>query len=172
LPKTDAGIRTTVAPTLLQAGAKENVLPQEATATINLRLLPGDTVAAVVERLRSVVAEPRVQVEVACVHSEPSPVSAVDSHAFRLLRRTILQTAGPAVTVAPYLVVGATDSRHFTGLTANVYRFLFLRLAGADLKRIHGTDERISIGNYEEMIGFYYRLLKNVEGPETVDREP
>lgn len=162
-PKSDAGIRTTMAPTLMQAGIKENVLPQEAVANINLRLLPGDSVAFAVERVRALIDDRRVQVDLASVHSEASPVSRIDSPAFALLRRTILQTAGATpVTVAPYLVVGATDARHFAGLSPDVYRFGFLRLDGADLKRIHGTDERLSLANYEEMIGFYYRLLVNL----------
>lgn len=159
-PKMNAALRTTVAPTLLRGGIKENVLPAEVSATVNVRIMPGESVAGALEGVRRRVADGRIALTLRPGATEPSPVSAVGSPAWKLLRRTILEVAGD-VAVAPYLVVGATDSRYYAGLSENVFRFLFNRLGPEDLKRIHGTDERIAVANYAEAVAFYYRLLVN-----------
>ena len=66
--------------------------------------------------------------------------------------------------IAPGMVLGITDSRHYRGLTDTFFRFVPMRLEQSDLSRIHGTDERISIDDYGNLIGFYARLMKNVVG--------
>lgn len=159
-PKMNASLRTTVAPTLLKGGIKENVLPAEVSATLNVRIIPGDSISGAVEGIRQRIGDSRVQVVPRPGGSEPSAVSSVDSTAWKTVRDTILEVAGD-VSVAPFLVVGATDSRYFAPLSQNVFRFLCNRLGPEDLKRIHGTDERISVDNYAEAVTFYYRLLVN-----------
>jgi carboxypeptidase PM20D1 len=75
-PTTDAMVRTTTAPTIFQAGTKDNVLPSHARAVINFRILPGDTVASVVEHVRRAVDDRRVEVKtVGRFSAEPSAVS-------------------------------------------------------------------------------------------------
>jgi carboxypeptidase PM20D1 len=91
---------------------------------------------------------------------EPSAVSEIDSASFKLLQRTIRQTAPDAI-VAPSLLVAATDSRHYTGLTKNIFRFLPIALGPEDAKRYHGIDERISVEDYERCIRFYAQLIRN-----------
>lgn len=161
-PATNALLRTTVAPTLLHAGVKENILPETATATVNLRLMPGETTAAVTGRVRKTVGDPRVEIRPTPIQSEASPVADCRSPAFALLARTIRQI-DPQIAVAPFLVVGATDSRHYTGLAEQVFRFDFCRLAPDDLKRIHGTDERIGIADYPQAVRFFIQLLENLQ---------
>ncbi len=166
-PTTNAGIRTTLAPTIISAGNKDNVLPGEAQARVNFRLMPGTTADAVLARVRRVVADPRVSVSLdPRFVSEPSPVSPTDSASYRALARSIYASLPETdAVVAPYLVMGGTDSRHFTGLTRNIYRFLFNRLTPATLKAVHGTDERIALANYRETIAFYHRFLRAIQAP-------
>jgi carboxypeptidase PM20D1 len=160
-PATDAMLRTTTAPTIFEAGSRENVLPVRARAVVNFRLLPGDTVDEVIERVRRVVDDPRVRVaRLDGVGHDPSPVSPTDGPAFELLQRTIRQIF-PRAVVTPYVAIGGTDSRHYSGLTASVYRFLPFRLRQDDLARIHGLDERVSIESYAEAIRFYRQLIVN-----------
>jgi carboxypeptidase PM20D1 len=159
----NAGIRTTAAPTLLSAGVKENILPARATAVVNFRILPGERTEGVIERVRKVVADPRVQIRARELRSEPSPVSEVSSAGFALLERTIRQVAAADLLVAPYLVVGATDCRHYSDLCDNIYRFSFIRVGPEDLKRVHGTDERIAVEDYAQLIRFYAQLLRNTQ---------
>ena len=62
--------------------------------------------------------------------------------------------------MAPYLVVGGTDSRHYASLTRNVYRFLPVLADPPDLRRFHGTDERVSVDNYAQVIQFYGQFIR------------
>jgi carboxypeptidase PM20D1 len=159
-PLTNAAIRTTLAPTIFNAGVQENVLPTKATAVINLRILPGETIAGTLEHVRKAVDDPKVRLTALPVQMEPSAVSSIESPSFRLLQRTIGQTI-PEAIVAPALLVAATDSRHYAGLTKNIFRFLPITLRPEDTKRYHGIDERIAIDDYERCIRFYAQLIRN-----------
>jgi carboxypeptidase PM20D1 len=159
-PLTNAAIRTTLAPTIINAGVQENVLPTRAAAVINLRLLPGETIASAIEHVRKAIDDPKVQLTTLPVRMEPSSVSDIESPSFTLLHRTIRQTA-PEAIVAPSLLVAATDSRHYSALTRNIYRFLPITLRPEDTKRYHGIDERISIQDYERCVRFYAQLIRN-----------
>jgi carboxypeptidase PM20D1 len=160
-PATNAMVRTTTAPTIFQAGTKDNVLPTHARAVINFRILPGDSIDTVTEHVSRVVDDDRIEIKVGGRFSaEPSRVSPVDSEAFRVLQRTI-RSIVPEAVVAPYLVVVVTDARHYADLSGNIFRFLPLRLDSADLKRLHGIDERLGIRDYETAIRIYRQLLVN-----------
>lgn len=159
-PATAARLRTTTAPTIFQAGVKENVLPHQARAVVNFRILPGDSVAGVLHHVRATVG-PGIRVQATgTLNGEASPESDVRAPEFGVLQRTLAQIF-PGAIVAPNLLAGATDSRHYQGLTANVYRFVPMRLKPADLARLHGRDERIGIENYGEIVRFYAQLLRN-----------
>ena len=160
-PYGNAMLRTTTAPTVFQAGVKENVLPSSARALVNFRILPGDSVGSVLAHVRAVVNDSRITVAPYQTSvAEPSPVTSVDGEPFQLLARTIRQTI-PGVVVTPWLVVAGTDSRHYTTLTPNVLRFVGATLGNDDLRRIHGTDERIGVGDYVNVVRVYVQLLRN-----------
>jgi len=159
-PLTNAAIRTTVAPTLFNAGVKDNVLPAKATAVINLRLAPGETIDGATAHVQATIGDPNVKITPLPVQIEPSNVSDIESPSFALLHRTIRETA-PQSLVAPALLVAATDSRHYRALSGNIFRFLPIILGAEDAKRIHGVDERISIEDYERCIRFYAQLIRN-----------
>jgi carboxypeptidase PM20D1 len=152
-------VRTTMVATMFHAGTKDNVLPRHARAVINFRILPGDSIAGVLEHVHRVIDDARVEVRtIGAFSAEPSTISSTTSDGFIRLERAI-RSAAPDVIVAPYLVVVATDARYFGGLSEDVFRFLPLRLTARDLERMHGTDERIAIENYEDAIRTYRRLL-------------
>lgn len=164
-PSSNAMIRTTTAPTIFQAGTKDNVLPSQARAVVNFRILPGDSVAGVVAHVRRVVDDTAVHVRaMEGFSSEPSPVSRTDGEPYRVLERSVRQAAPDAV-VAPYLVVGGTDARHYHAMSDGVFRFLPVRVTPDDLDRIHGTGERIAVRDYAAGIRFYRQLLVNASGP-------
>lgn len=127
---------------------------------LNLRVLPGDTLAGVTERVRRIIDDPRVTVSALPVQMEPSAVSPIDSASFKLLHRTIRQIAPDAI-VAPGLLVAATDARHYAGLTKNIYRFLPIVIGSDDARRYHGVDERISLDDYQRLVRFYAQLMRN-----------
>ena len=167
-PTTNAMVRTTAAVTIFQAGTKENVLASRARAVVNFRILPGDSIADVLAHVRRVIDDPRVEVRQAGSFSaEPSAISATDSPSYRTIERTIRSVAPDAI-VAPYLVVVVTDSRYFQELSGNVFRFMPVRLTSADLARMHGTNERLAVRDYERAIGIYRLLILNAAGSESL----
>jgi len=159
---TNALLRTTTALTIAQAGNKDNVLPGQAEATINFRLLPGDTMAQVTERLRGQVAQAignnNFELFVLPGANEATKVSSTDSAAYRLLNRTVREVF-PGTLVAPGLYIAASDSVHFVDISEHVFRFSPIRARPEDLSRFHGTNERISLDNLADLIRFYHRLL-------------
>lgn len=163
-PSTNAMLRTTTAPTVLRAGEKENVLPGRAEAVVNFRLLPGDTREDVQDHTRRVVANEAIAVApLGTASTEASPISPTGSASYQLINRTIREIF-PDTVVAPGLMIGGTDSRHMGQIADAVYRFSPVRAGSDDLPRFHGTDERISLDNYAELIRFYHRLLTNAAG--------
>jgi carboxypeptidase PM20D1 len=155
----DAMLRTTIAPTMLQGSDKENVLPHRVSASINFRLLQGTSIAQVVSSVQKMVGDERVKVTIkGPVSIEPSPPASVNGEAFETLHRSIRE-AFPDAIVVPSLVLGATDSRYYQDIARSVYRFIPVRLEEKDIARIHGRDERIAIAHYAESINFYFRYL-------------
>lgn len=164
VPSANAMLRTTAVATVFQAGDRENVLPGVASATINLRLLPGNSSDKVQQHVQQVLAGLDVKVTRQPQFTEPSAVSSTDTPAYRLVARS-LRELQPEVLVAPGLLVGGTDSRHYAAISESIFRFTPVHAAKDDLARFHGTNERLSVANYVEMIQFYERLLRNAEAP-------
>jgi carboxypeptidase PM20D1 len=158
-PMTNALVRTTTAATVVQSGAKDNVLPSLARALINVRILPGDTSTAVITHIRHVINDERVTIQPLRV-TEPSPVSDPGARSFQTLAMTIRQVF-PQAMVAPGLLIAGTDTKHYLSLTDAAYRFIPLRSTPEDVSRYHGVNERIAIDNYAEVIQFYVQLLGN-----------
>jgi carboxypeptidase PM20D1 len=155
-----AAVRTTMAVTMVSGGTKANVLPTEARALVNVRTLPGDSAEAVAARVRRVVADTLIRVRILPGASEASPVSSPESKGYRMLAATIRQVY-PGTVVAPYLVLGATDARHYAGLSATVLRFApGLETAGSP-PRAHGTDERVGVGEHAQAVRFYAQLIRS-----------
>ena len=155
---TNAMMHTTTALTIVNAGNKENVLPGRAEATVNFRLLPGDTQASVMDHVKQTVADERVDVKVLPGATEPSKVAPTDSASYRLIERTVRELF-PGTVVAPGLMIGGTDSQHFELVADHIFKFSPVRAKAEDLPRFHGTNERISTANLAELIRFYHRLV-------------
>jgi len=160
---TEAMVRTTTALTIFNAGNKENVLPGLASASVNFRLMPGDSQASVIDHVRRTINDDRITIEPTSGNAEPSPVTGTTSPSYQALNRTIREVF-PDVIVAPGLMLGGTDSRHYVGVADSIFRFSPVRANSEDLKRFHGTNERLSIEGYADMIRFYRRLIENTAG--------
>lgn len=159
-PLSDALIRTTTAATMFEGSVKENLLPAKARAVVNFRILPGESSRSVIDHVSNTVNDPRVKIVPAGTTIEPSSISDIHSPGFAKIQQTIRQLF-PNVIVAPWLLVAATDSRHYAKLSNNVYRFVPLQLTRQDIPRLHGTDERISVADYERCVKFYIQLIRN-----------
>ncbi|MEW6264311.1 MAG: M20 family peptidase [Thermodesulfobacteriota bacterium] len=159
-----ASLRTTIAPTIIQAGTKENVLPSKATATVNFRLMPGDRVEDVVRHVKAAIDDSRVKIVIPEPEKalEASKVSDLGSTGFKNLECTIRQMY-PDALVGPYLVLGGTDARHYDAISDCILRFLPLRQESKDLDRIHGTNERVGVKDFAGMVRFYIQIIRNAD---------
>lgn len=149
---------TTTAPTIIDGGLKNNVIPTVAEATINFRILPGETIESVKQHIENTISD-KIKVEPVGFLTNPSPVSSVDSDAYKNLEKTI-RDMFPNSIVIPGLVGGGTDARYFYDIADDVYRFYPIRMGPESLSRFHGIDEKISKENYKEIVKFTYHLIK------------
>jgi carboxypeptidase PM20D1 len=136
------------------------VVPSTATAVVNFRLLPGDSVAWVISRVKTIIGDERVSVEaLGGGGREASGVSPSDADGFKLIAHTI-RDVFPGARVAPYLVMAGTDAQSFYRVSPNVYRFAPIVAKEETLSLIHGTNERVSVENYLTAVRFYRRLIE------------
>lgn len=157
-PGGNAMVRTTIAPTVINAGVKDNVIPTLAKATINFRILPGDTQESVKDRVVSVIDDPRVKISKLSFGNDPSTVTPVDGFGFKLVEAAARKTFDQVI-VAPFLMVGATDSRHFGKVSDQIIKFSPMN----DPIGFHGIDERISVKGFQDGIWFYQQLIKSIK---------
>ncbi|MDQ0647133.1 carboxypeptidase PM20D1 [Microbacterium natoriense] len=161
-------VRTTVAATMQSGGTAANVLPSAASATVNLRIALGETAQQTVLRVRRRIRDPLVSVTVVEA-SEPSPESPTDNDQFALLAEA-LAVSHPGVAPVPYVMMAATDSRHFHRFAPAVYRFAPLDMSNAQRASIHGVDENVEIAALELGELFHRTLIESLTAPEQEQR--
>lgn len=152
-PEHAALVRTTAAATVLEASTTTNVLPVLARAVIDLRVNPGGTLDAAVQRLQRIVAPDDVRV-IRGPGDDPSALSDHAGDGFATLERAIL-AVWPDATVLPTLMSGATDARHYAPWTSDVFRFTPIRWEPGQRKLLHAADEYITLEQWEGMVTFY-----------------
>jgi carboxypeptidase PM20D1 len=156
----NALLRTTIAPTVLAGGTKDNVLPQEVHGLVNLRLNPSDSVEKALKHLRkSVAGIAGITIETEGSGTEPSPVSSTTSDSYALLAALASAHAPEGAPVAPIFALGATDSRFYARLAENVYRFEPVWMRESEAGMIHGTGECLSLENLGRMVHFFAQLM-------------
>ncbi|MFT4214599.1 MAG: M20/M25/M40 family metallo-hydrolase [Microbacterium sp.] len=157
-PEMNAMVRTTAVATELSGAPGENVLATVARAAINVRLLTGDTVEGATARIRRIVADPEIQIEVRHA-SDPSPVSPWRGAQWRRIAASVATALGEDIVTTPYIQLGASDSRWFTAISDHVYRFTPFHLTRAERDALHAHNERIRVEVWLRGIGFYRELI-------------
>ncbi len=169
IPAGNAMIRTTTAPTMLEGSAKQNVLAQRATATVNFRIHPNDTVDSVVDHVKDVTKDIEgievVTDQEGIAGTGASNVSPTDNRAYAVLA-SVAEATFPGAPVAPGLVLGATDARYAEAITGNVYRFAPSVLTPDELTGFHGTNERTSVENMGRLARGYAQVILAMDTPE------
>jgi acetylornithine deacetylase/succinyl-diaminopimelate desuccinylase-like protein len=166
-PLLHAIMRNTIAPVLLNAGFRSNVIPGSAEATINIRAIPGTTPEDLIAELKRVIADPDVDVAAppAGARGVLNEKSARESTTNTDLYRALVENAGkvwPGAPVTPYLFQAGTDAMAWRNHGVPVYGIYPYPITNDDLTRMHGNDERVPVDSLEQGTNFVYGTLLRV----------
>ena len=159
-PVFNAVLRTGISPTILEGGIRTNVIPTDATAKLNVRTLPGQSIDGVVAQLRKVVGDPLVEITIAD-RGENSPASDFHSPMFNAIRESA-QALEPSLAVVPYLSTGATDSARLRNWGMQAFGLLPFPMNQNDEDRMHGNDERVPLSSLEFGTRMIYGVISRV----------
>ncbi len=162
IPPAATFIRTTTACTMVEGSPAANVLPQTASVTVNFRQLPGTTTEDLEKHIRRVVRNKDIDVEF-IKGKEASAVSPTDTRAFNVITELSHQLDRYNI-VAPYLVMGGTDTYHYECVCDNLYRYSPFTVNTALLLTTHGTNERCPVDRLAEGVQFFKRYIRMMAG--------
>ncbi len=158
IPPAATFIRSVTGITMAEGSPAPNVLPQSASIVVNFRMMPGTTLQDVESHIRKVVRNKDIDVEL-LRGKEPSEFSPTDSRCFNIIKELSLRS-DPRVIVAPYLVMGGTDSCYYQPICENIYRFAPFKVTTQLLLTTHNTNERLPISCIEESLSFFKRYIR------------
>lgn len=173
-PVLNALLRNTLTVTMFSAGVKANVIPGEAEATLNARLLPGTPIESLLQDLRERIGDPEVQLEL--ISSLPKaeqpmffkrrpmiPPSSIDTELFSAMQRQAKQL-WPQVDVVPTMMIGGTDATPWRDRGVPVYGIYPYPIRPELFLTFHGHNERVPVESLHQGTEFVYRLLLDVAG--------
>jgi len=157
-PLWNAMLRDTIAPTMLSAGVANNVIPAEARANLNVRLLPGDTIDKVLNDLNKLVNDPLVKLELQPNSGLAAPSSSLESEFYAVITKVVSQEFGGAPAL-PFQSTWLTDSAQLRLHQVQAYGLVPFPLSQDDLKRMHGDDERIPLGAFDKGVEVLAKIV-------------
>ncbi|MDK3075564.1 M20 family peptidase [Sedimentitalea sp. JM2-8] len=163
---TRAMIRTTIAVTMFNAGIKDNVLPPAATAVVNFRPMPGDTPEVIIEHVKKAIGDDRITVRDISASTPATAMADPEGPGYKALEKTIRQIWGNDLVVAPFFVIGGSDSKHFQArlFAPDVYTITGIQLESMkEFEGFHGVNERILVDEYAKTIAFFYQIMENLD---------
>jgi acetylornithine deacetylase/succinyl-diaminopimelate desuccinylase-like protein len=157
-PMWNSMLRDTIAPTILKAGIRENVVPSVATANLNIRLLPGHLMGDLLAQMEKAVGDPQIRFQVAAENGENAPPSDIEGPLYKTIERAAPQ-AFPGAAVLPFLSPGATDSAQLRLHKVQAYGLEPFPLSDEDENRMHADDERIPVDSFHKGVAFLYHVV-------------
>jgi acetylornithine deacetylase/succinyl-diaminopimelate desuccinylase-like protein len=157
-PLWNSMMRDSIAPTMLQAGVRVNVIPSEARANLNIRLLPGDTVSALLDELTKLVNDPLVHFEVQPDVGLAAPNSSIETDLYATITKVCAREFGGA-PVLPFMSTGATDSAQLRLHSVQAYGLRPFPLTDEDDRRMHGDDERLPLAAFATGVDLLTRIV-------------
>jgi len=158
-PLWNSMLRDTIAPTILTAGVANNVIPAEARANLNVRLLPGDSIDALVNELNKLTNDPQVKLEVQPNAGLAAPPSSLESDFYGVITKVVTQEFGGAPAL-PFQSTWLTDSAQLRLHNVQAYGLVPFPLTQDDLKRMHGNDERIPLAAFDKGVDVLLKIVK------------
>jgi acetylornithine deacetylase/succinyl-diaminopimelate desuccinylase-like protein len=157
-PVWNSMLRDTIAPTMLQAGIRPNVVPSEARGVVNIRLLPGNLLQPLLSKLQQAVNDPQIRFEVEPNGGQAAPSSSPSSDLYASVTRVAGQEF-PGAVVLPYMSTFFTDSAPLRMRSVQAYGLLPFPLSADDELRMHGNDERIPLDSFRKGVEFLYHIV-------------
>jgi carboxypeptidase PM20D1 len=162
MPEGNAMQRTTIVPTMLESGIRENVIPTNARAVVNCRILTGETTAEVKSFIKEAIHDDRVTITIkGDFNTEPSGLTDIHSPAFKTMEQAVYQTIDDVIPV-PYVMLGARDSRNYRAISNGVINFTPL----VNSKGFHGIDERLPIEDFRRSFNFFTNIIRQSGGSQ------
>ena len=159
-PTMNAVIRTTTAPTMLSASNRLNVLASEAVGTVNFRLHPRDNPEKIINFVKDLISNENIEVKKLSAGTLASSVSDWETEGYRAISNSVREVYGDII-VAPGLMVGGSDSKHYAKAAKNSYRFNPFPLSANELSGLHGIDERIKKDDFLNGIRSYIKIIQS-----------
>ena len=159
-PMWNSMLRDSITPTMINAGFRNNVIPSQATANLNVRMLPGHSIDALIGQLDKVVGDPQIKLKLAPNPGENAPPSDITSALYKTIERIAPQEFSGAVAL-PFLSTGATDSASLRLHKVQAYGLSPFPLTEADDSRMHGDDERIPVESFRKGVMFLYHVVSD-----------
>jgi len=154
-------LRTSIVPTIIKGGFRQNVIPGDAEATLDVRALPDEDIPAMIETLRKLIADPAVEIVPPPSRGRPAtPPSRLDTPMFAALEHAA-QKMFPGVVTVPLMLTGATDSAQLRRKGVAAYG-LGSVASDDDRSRVHGNDERLSVEGLGSFVQFLYAAVVEV----------
>jgi acetylornithine deacetylase/succinyl-diaminopimelate desuccinylase-like protein len=153
-------LRDTIAPTMFQAGVRVNVIPSEASANLNVRMLPGHSIDELIGQLGKIVNDPQIHFQLAPDAGENAPPSEITSALYRTIEKMTPQEF-PGAIALPFLSTGATDSASLRLHKVQAFGLEPFPLTDEDDSRVHGDDERIPVDSFHKGIAFLYHVVSD-----------
>lgn len=165
-PMGNSMVRTTSAVTVVNGGLKDNMIPSSASALINHRIHPSQTLAEIIEYDKVLIADDRVKLT-SKIANEPAQSSPHGDTIFgyQTIKQSIQQVFPDAIVV-PGVMVAGTDTKWYAELTKNIYRFSPLLINKEEIILFHGHNERISIDNYVKAVNIYHHIVLSSDRAE------
>ena len=159
-PMWNSMLRDSISPTMLQAGVRVNVIPSEATANLNVRMLPGHSIDELIGQFRKIVNDPQIRFQLAPDPGENAPPSDITSPLYQTIARIAPQEF-PGAVALPFLSTGATDSANLRLHKVQAYGLEPFPLTEADDERMHADDERIPLDSFHKGVAFLYHVVSD-----------
>ena len=151
-------LRDTATPTMMTAGIRQNVVPSEARGVVNARLLPGNQLEPLVSKLRQLVNDPAVRIEVEPGGGEASPSSSQASELYAAIARVSAREF-PGTPVLPMMSTGFSDSWELRMRNVQSYGLVPFPMTDDDWSRVHGDDERIPVEGFRKGVDFLNAIV-------------
>jgi acetylornithine deacetylase/succinyl-diaminopimelate desuccinylase-like protein len=159
-PMWNSMLRDSITPTIINAGFRNNVIPSQATANLNVRMLPGHSIDELIGQLGKAVNDPQIKFRLAPDPGENAPPSDLTNSLYKTIERIAPQEFSGAVAL-PFLSTGATDSASLRLHKVQAYGLNPFPLTDADDARMHGDDERIPVESFRKGVMFLYHVVSD-----------